>query len=258
MSRRWRAFTLIELLVVIAIIAILAAILFPVFAQARDKARQSMCLNNMKQLGLGYYMYAQDYDEMLPASQFWDPAMNTNVTPHMKWYHVIQPYLKNNHVTQCPSDGDVGSKPLESGPFKLNERISYGWNYPHMPYRYPGPGETWVPTQWAFSLSAYSRPANQMMFMYSDIRDTVPGGNALKFYQYVYCPFDWWQNPPTGAGRPLVQATIYGNVSSRHNGGVNMAFLDGHAKFARRERLYARTQDAAELWGHGEGGRLMQ
>jgi prepilin-type N-terminal cleavage/methylation domain-containing protein/prepilin-type processing-associated H-X9-DG protein len=256
--RNRRGFTLIELLVVIAIIAILAAILFPVFAQARDKARQAACMSNMKQLGLGYYMYVQDYDETLAASQFWYPGFPSNL-PQYKWYHVIQPYLKNTGVMQCSSDPYLSSKPEETqGAFKLTERISYGWNYPHMPYRYPGGGETWQPTQWAFSFAAYSRPATQMMFMDSDFRDTVPGGNTNKFYQYVYCPFDWWQNPPTGAGRPLVQATIYGNVSGRHNDGVNVAFLDGHAKWLRRDRIYSRTPEAAELWGHGPNGNLLQ
>ena len=77
-----KAFTLIELLVVIAIIAILAAILFPVFAQAREKARQTSCLSNMKQVGLGLLMYAQDYDENYPRADYWDTRspLNPNAT----------------------------------------------------------------------------------------------------------------------------------------------------------------------------------
>ena len=93
-----RGFTLIELLVVIAIIAILAAILFPVFARAREKARQASCQSNLKQVTLGYLMYAQDYDE-------WFPGFlngNTGIL-RLPWYTVIQPYVKNTQCYICPS-----------------------------------------------------------------------------------------------------------------------------------------------------------
>src|SRR6056297_1815502 len=90
-----RGFTLIELLVVIAIIAILAAILFPVFARAREKARQTSCLNNMKQLGLGFMMYLQDYDERLPAFYFRRPGM------FYYWTEAIRPYIQNEQIFQC-------------------------------------------------------------------------------------------------------------------------------------------------------------
>src|SRR5688500_4426112 len=102
MFSRKRAFTLIELLVVIAIIAILAAILFPVFAQAREKARQTSCLSNMKQTGLGLMMYTQDYDETTPprndaVDNFGDPG----VTPN--FLGSIQPYTRNGKIYGCPS-----------------------------------------------------------------------------------------------------------------------------------------------------------
>src|SRR6187401_2471405 len=104
---RRRGFTLIELLVVIAIIAILAAILFPVFAQARAKARQSACLSNMKQLGTGLTMYAQDWDETLPLNDYngnglaplpgWrDPRAGDS------WASGIYPYVKNLQIYVCP------------------------------------------------------------------------------------------------------------------------------------------------------------
>jgi len=102
-----RGFTLIELLVVIAIIAILAAILFPVFAKAREKARQTSCLSNVKQMALGVLMYAQDFDEQWPYHYYASggsityPGGGTNAG--MMWYAAIYPYVKNTQLFSCPS-----------------------------------------------------------------------------------------------------------------------------------------------------------
>jgi prepilin-type N-terminal cleavage/methylation domain-containing protein/prepilin-type processing-associated H-X9-DG protein len=117
-----RGFTLIELLVVIAIIAILAAILFPVFAQAREKARQTSCLSNSKQMGTGIAMYVQDYDETFPMAWGWHPAAGwlysyVHYTPQnwapisasaqaaygLQWINSTQSYMKNYGIAQCPS-----------------------------------------------------------------------------------------------------------------------------------------------------------
>ena len=103
-----RAFTLIELLVVIAIIAILAAILFPVFAQAREKARQTACLSNMKQIGIGLIMYAGDYDEQYPPSQL---GAGANI---VSWPQMMQPYIKNEQVFVCPSSSPSAFAPDSS------------------------------------------------------------------------------------------------------------------------------------------------
>ncbi len=96
MYRDRKGFTLIELLVVIAIIAILAAILFPVFARAREKARMASCSSNLKQIALGFLMYVQDYDERTPPGGNWSGALY--------WQLRIYPYLKNVQIFTCPSE----------------------------------------------------------------------------------------------------------------------------------------------------------
>ena len=97
-----KGFTLIELLVVIAIIAILAAILFPVFARARENARKASCISNLKQIGLGIMQYTQDYDERFPASRT-PTTIGKNTNSPYPWQMVIQPYVKSYQVFRCPS-----------------------------------------------------------------------------------------------------------------------------------------------------------
>jgi len=99
-----RGFTLIELLVVIAIIAILASILFPVFARAREKARESSCMSNQKQIGLAIHMYASDYDDLMPIANS-KPAVADDGPPGLR--DVILPYCKNTQIFRCPSDKDL-------------------------------------------------------------------------------------------------------------------------------------------------------
>jgi len=134
-----RGFTLIELLVVIAIIAILAAILFPVFARAREKARQSSCLNNVKQMMLGVMMYAQDYDERLIPG-----AIPYGLPGWVNWTTVLEPYLKNSQILVCPS--------LNTGSYW------YGWNYQEFGYYFDDHG-----TGWATALAEIARPAETIL-----------------------------------------------------------------------------------------------
>jgi prepilin-type N-terminal cleavage/methylation domain-containing protein/prepilin-type processing-associated H-X9-DG protein len=126
-----QAFTLIELLVVIAIIAILAAILFPVFARAREKARQSSCLSNTKQIMASILMYSQDYDDIYPlaviANTRWTPpAGGTEVIGDMPWPICLSPYINNTQIFNCPSvstawRGDAITDDIQYG---YNDRIS--------------------------------------------------------------------------------------------------------------------------------------
>jgi prepilin-type N-terminal cleavage/methylation domain-containing protein/prepilin-type processing-associated H-X9-DG protein len=117
-----RGFTLIELLVVIAIIAILAAILFPVFARARENARRSSCQSNLKQIGLGIMQYTQDYDERLPMSETtWSTA------PY--WHEAIQPYIKSTQLFRCPSNTDNTDIIVTSGARPIpNDYMANGRN----------------------------------------------------------------------------------------------------------------------------------
>src|SRR5689334_11678442 len=148
--RKQTAFTLIELLVVIAIIAILAAILFPVFARARENARRSSCQSNLKQIGLGFAQYTQDYDERLPLTMWAPPSPNSgtatgymaqtdsNNLPNAKtydaykgavacWVDEIYPYLKSGQIFYCPSDTNAGLY-AQYGPAGNLGEISYGMN----------------------------------------------------------------------------------------------------------------------------------
>lgn len=114
-----KAFTLIELLVVIAIIAILAAILFPVFGRARENARRSSCQSNLKQLGLGLLQYSQDYDETLVRNCYGSTDSNSTATSY-KWMDAIQPYIKSEQLFTCPSDS--GERRI----YRRQDNQSYG------------------------------------------------------------------------------------------------------------------------------------
>ncbi len=122
-----RGFTLIELLVVIAIIAILAAILFPVFARARENARRASCMSNLKQIGLGILQYTQDYDEKLPLSAYATskpfPNRPAESGSYWLWWHMIYPYVKSEQIFNCPSAGGDWSA---TGYYP--SKNSYGYN----------------------------------------------------------------------------------------------------------------------------------
>jgi prepilin-type N-terminal cleavage/methylation domain-containing protein/prepilin-type processing-associated H-X9-DG protein len=216
--RRPPAFTLIELLVVIAIIAILAAILFPVFAQARDKARQATCLSNSKQLALALQMYAQDYDETLPAAQ------QVNADKSIIWNinHLLLPYTKNERVHVCPSD-PTPTAPQGRGVATFP--VSYIPNYA-------------VLSPWDFArraLAEIDEPANTV-----GLTETKRPGNFPGMTAYV------GSRPMTLAEARDAGLPLAGRVGiDRHSGGFDNVFVDGHAKWYRLES----TISPKFLWG---------
>ena len=206
-----RGFTLIELLVVIAIIAILAAILFPVFARAREKARQSSCLNNTKQITLGILMYAQDYDEKIVSNAQYRVGTSG---PIWWWWEMVNPYIKNTQIWVCPS--------------KVNYTVGYGWSYPQMPY--------WChSSQYKSGLAYWKYPAEVMVFCCT--RPDGPGGSTYG-YSYISYAASHWVDPYTG------------HVGIIHNSGSNVGFLDGHAKWLNINTFRDTTTTGQKLWGH--------
>lgn len=221
-NARLSAFTLIEILVVIAIIAILAAILFPVFGRARENARRTSCLSNLKQIGLGFMQYTQDYDENGPLTTMTAGAM----TPLSSWTTGAQPYLKSVQLFRCPSDA------------------STRWSAPVAPPSDPPYTTTYVLNAWFSAgkangfanLSKVSEPARSVMLSErTEITTGVPGGDH-------YHPF-FWDSPqeepsPFMATLTWASGTTKELASERHLGGFNNLYADGHAKWNRFEQLY--------------------
>jgi prepilin-type N-terminal cleavage/methylation domain-containing protein/prepilin-type processing-associated H-X9-DG protein len=238
MAQRKRAFTLIELLVVIAIIAILAAILFPVFAQAREKAKQAGCFSNMKNLGLAVTMYVQDYDESFP---MWHWARRTQPQP-LIWYHAIKPYTKNLGVFVCGSDKrrilDPGWGPQATWP-ELNSKwtahISYGYNEPLLNGNDNGTQkEKGGPT----TLAMLPEPASY--YVIGDSASALVDGwcvpkDGRRLFRMAWPDRDqWWTEVPINM--TAQQIADFARFA-RHNGGANIAFADGHAKWYKSERI---------------------
>jgi prepilin-type N-terminal cleavage/methylation domain-containing protein/prepilin-type processing-associated H-X9-DG protein len=228
MTPRNRAFTLIELLVVIAVIAVLAALLFPVFSQARDKARQTSCASNLKQIGLAAALYIQDYDERYPLGHV--PADDPLTTfdgggeyePH--FIELLRPYIKNSHnegIWRCPSDP---SDPIKKEENNTEFRVSYsvnGW------FEYGEP------------ISQVERPSEKIYVLESTDDDH----------------FHWWEMGRKQSSDPyLTLAQIPPKIlheqvaQTRHRGGANYLFADWHVKWAPLSALWGTSQQTNAFW----------
>jgi prepilin-type N-terminal cleavage/methylation domain-containing protein/prepilin-type processing-associated H-X9-DG protein len=204
---RRTGFTLIELLVVIAIISILAAILFPVFARAREGARRTSCLSNLKQIGLACHMYAQDYDELFPVD-------NHICNPHLRLLTQVMPYVRNYQIFYCASARKMGISYLMDTPAnQAAGNISYYyWSFDQLPSTAPpaSPPEYlgWIDR--SFYLQKYGNTVRIM----SEMWDTD---------YWMAC--DWYAKPLS-----------YG--SGVHGGGyasLNILYVDGHVKYSPRQ-----------------------
>lgn len=230
-TARRRGFTLIELLVVIAILSLLAAILFPVFSQAREKARSSSCQSNLKQMGIAFNMYQQDFDGMfhkgadiLSGPKYGFGAHTTTTDPidgwsHWPWWY--GPYVKNIGVFDCPSSTPDGTEQLTAT--NWGNDGNYGYNYSGLTRDQGTP---------ARHESEIARPAE--VFVFFDSGDpAVRAGNN-----------DW-------AG--LLEELDLDFVSKkeaaiRHQGRTNMLYADGHVKSITPAQLLKRNADAEPPW----------
>ncbi len=235
-----KVFTLIELLVVIAIIAILASILFPVFARARENARRASCQRNLKQSGLGIMMYVQDYDEKYPL------ALSTTTQPapdgqsmqgtNWVWQQIVYPYTKSDQVYVCPSSSRASNPSIGN----------YGANALMMPQ------DTMTGFS-AVAMAAVQAPSTTYMLMDSGTYVIAPqkiaglnDGNTS-----VTTPVaSFWYVPGTAAltgnvsGMKTELASDY--AEGRHFDGVNVAFADGHVKWLKSREVFTQAVNCSD------------
>ncbi len=216
-----KGFTLIELLVVIAIIAILAAILFPVFAKAREKARQSSCLSNVKQIVLGMQMYVQDYDEVFPiGTSYWYDPDHPAGPDSGPWFALIMPYVKNEQIFVCPSHRFTAS--WSAGWTQWNGfTLSYGAN---MDLR-------------ARILASLHQPAEWVWLV-----------EYNNFSQY------WYDGSGRGcATLPNDSYRPWGSHAQfEHNDQMNLGFCDGHAKSMSKGAMIGAWESGAIQFDYGK------
>lgn len=236
-TKNKRGFTLIELLVVIAIIAILAAILFPVFAQVREKAREISCLSNMKQIATGVQMYVQDYDERLfdrigksstavttTRSGAWiNSTTNPIAYDQAQWWNELMPYEKSVGVYKCPSDANPPLSADAQGNLTIPRSFVASDTAEDLTLaQIDDPTETIVITEkWSFvdnGVGTTGTKANSETWMEPFDGDECQAGSDVNTGPACLAPEAGY---PTGMVK----------MASRHQGGMNSAFFDGHAKW---------------------------
>lgn len=229
--RQKKAFTLIELLVVIAIIAILAAILFPVFARARENARRASCMSNLKQVGLGVMMYVQDYDEKYPLAYFAStqtpPAFSSWTGSYWFWPQMIYPYVKSTQVFICPSSTNTDALSLNYGVNQL------------------------VVSTASISMATISAPANKYLIMDAGYYRLHPAfiydsSNAAYHGSPYFFPGEG------NAGADCSWTTYSECKNGRHFEGGNMVYADGHVKWLKASTVVQEAKNvnagAANAW----------
>ena len=215
-----KGFTLIELLVVIAIIAILAAILFPVFARARENARRASCQSNLKQLGIGMQMYLQDVDGVFPPYYNYGSSFGGS---NIGWAEAVYPYLKSKQIFQCPSEptnpGPAGDFDTDFSDYFYNANLGVGW-----------PAYGWGPSPSKYRVKDSELSASAVIVMFGD-------NISRPSYNYAGCFSSTLADCPTAI--PQV-GTVYPPDSAarvRHLEGANYGFADGHVKWLKPEKL---------------------
>ncbi|RYF45134.1 MAG: DUF1559 domain-containing protein [Cytophagaceae bacterium] len=227
-------FTLIELLVVIAIIAILAAILFPVFARARENARRASCQSNLKQIGLGIMQYTQDYDEKYPIGT-WAYVNGNGV--QSAWDVVTQPYLKSTQVITCPSD--TASKVYNVPGLGNNVRRSY------LMSRY-----LWENgQQWGSGVSIAALPLASVTVMLGEGYSFAPNGTT-NYGDGAWCDATYWWS--SSEGKSFYDSSA--NAVGLHLGTNNILYADGHVKAKPMSKRDGRLTGHSSFDTYGDPG----
>ncbi len=251
---KYRGFTLIELLVVIAIIAILAAILFPVFAQAKLAAKGTASLSNLKQIGTGHAIYSGDYDDMAVLVGRLDPTapISTNGDFHYPWASLMMPYIKSPQMFQDPltsAEGSAAGQPLSISHQYLTQ---YGYAFTvWSPRSLAGPSGVTNPV----SMTSANTPAETVMFLskksrsgnpdWHDVGTAIWGANVVNppdcSTVVCYPVVRWGSDAPSYAGQTFENGGFTGGVASRKMKKACVVWGDSHANYRSVDQLAVGT-----------------